>query len=257
MRNGVDVLRWRKRLRGLAAHPAWSVVIGDLNGDHTPDLVVGSVGVAVLLGKGDGTFQASSGSGLDGGDLGFDVAAVGDLDGDGKADVVVASQFGDGVAVLLGNGDGTLQSGRSFSTGVGSGPISVAIADLNHDGRLDVAVANGSDNSAGVLLGNGDGTLQTEVEYQTGSDPNTIQIADFDGDGNVDLAVANGNSDNVGVLIGRGDGTFEAQVVVDTGGAGSTPNGLAVGDMNDDGRPDLATAAFGLDSVAVILNVCR
>ena len=112
-------------------------------------------------------------------------------------------------------------------------------------------MANGSDDSAGVLLGNGDGTLQAPVEYQTGSDPNTVQIADFDDDGNADLAVANGNSDNVSILLGHGDGTFEAQIVIGAG-AGSTPNGLAAADMNDDGHLDLATAAFGLSSVDVI-----
>src|SRR5439155_1623497 len=172
-----------------------SVAIGDLNGDGKPDLAVGNNGphspdttantstVSVLLGNGDGTFGGKA-------DYGTGKTAkvgIGELNGDGKPDLAVAN-VGDGtVSVLLGAGDGTFAVQTTYSTGDFSNPYSVAVGDLNHDGRLDLAVANNSPSTVSVLLGNGDGTFGIKRDYLTGREPSSVAIVDLNGDGKPDL----------------------------------------------------------------------
>ena len=91
-------------------------------------------------------------------------------------------------------------------------PQSVAVGDFNGDGRADLAVANDSSNNVSVLLGNGNGTFQTAVNYGAGRGPSSVAVGDFNGDGKADLAVANYSGGNVSVLLGNGNGTFQAAV---------------------------------------------
>jgi hypothetical protein len=171
--------------------------------------------------------------------------------------------------------------GLSFATAVaygtgGYGAGSIAIADVNGDGKPDLVVANGcanpcvADGSVGVLLGNGDGTFQTAVTYGSGGvGPSSIAIGDVNGDGKPDLVVANSCADStcatdgsVAVLLGNGDGTFQAAVTYDSGGMQT--DSVAVADMNGDGKPDLVLANlcsnttdcenFGPGSVSVLLG---
>ena len=119
-------------------------------------------------------------------------AAVGDFNGDGKPDLVVAN-FGapfPSVSVLFGNGDGTFQPQVTYAAG--THPNSVATGDFNGDGTPDLAVAdNTTDGAVAVLLGNGDGTFQPQTSYATGPNPRSVAIGDFNGDDVPDLAVAN------------------------------------------------------------------
>src|SRR5438067_7362561 len=143
--------------------------------------------------------------------------AAGDLNGDGRLDLVVANSLANTVSVLLGNGDGTFQSARSFDAGLGSGPIWVLIVDVNGDGKRDILLANQSRNAVGVLLGNGDGTFQPPMNFDTaGNLPESIAVGDFNGDGKLDVAVAHFYSTNVTLLLGNGDGTFQPAYVVAT-----------------------------------------
>jgi hypothetical protein len=228
------------------------VAIGDLNGDGHSDLVAanfcgdgcGDDGVSVMLGNGDGTFQ--DGVNYSSGGCWYASVAIGDVNGDGKPDLVVASSFrrdqcngpGDeGVSVLLGNGNGTFQPPAVYSSG-GQGTGArltgfVALADLNGDHHPDLVVANDGSNSVGVLLNNGDGTFQPAVNYSCGAfSARSVAIADLNGDGHPDIVAAGGG---VSVLLGNGNGTFQPAVGY------SSPNTVAValGDLNGDGHPDV------------------
>jgi hypothetical protein len=222
------------------------VTAGDINGDGLVDLVGSGPEVAMLLGNGDGTFQSAS---LYSGVSGGGGAAMADLNGDGKPDLVMAgtSLFAPSrgaVGVLLGNGDGTLQSCRVFPV---AGP-GVVVADLNRDGKEDVATVNS------LLLGNGDGTFQAAITYQP-DDASSAVVGDFNGDGNPDLAVTTGiaesNSTDLSILLGNGDGTFRPPVKYPDG---VNAWALVVGDFNGDGKPDLLNANNSDDHLSVFLG---
>jgi hypothetical protein len=225
-----------------------SVAVGDFNGDGVPDLAVadnasfgGTPGISVLLGNGDGSFQAARH--FDAGANPRSVA-IGDFNGDGVPDLVVANDGSNDVSVLLGNGDGSFQPARSFAAG--NVPLSVAVGDFNGDGIDDLAVANSQSNDVSVLLGNGDGSFQPARNYAAGTHPFGLAVGDFTGDGISDLAVTNYTTlGSVSVLLGNGDGTFQAPVSYATGDhsqAGDNSSSVVIGDFTGDGIPDLAVA---------------
>jgi hypothetical protein len=134
---------------------------------------------------------------------------------------------------------------------VGTSPDAIVAGDFNGDGHLDLAVANGGDNTVSILLGNGDGTFQPQVTYPVGVQPDAIVAGDFTGDGHLDLAVVNGYSDTVSVLLGNGDGTFRPQV---TYGVGAYPDAIVAGEFSRNGRLDLAVANGADDTVSILLG---
>jgi hypothetical protein len=214
-----------------------SVAVADLDGDGRLDLVVANEGqnpipgsVSVLLGNGDGSFQDQQTFAT--GTLPFTVA-TGDLNGDGKPDLITPNLSSNTVSVLLGNGDGTFQPQQTFATG--KVPMSVAEADVNGDGRPDLVVANNGSKSVSVLLGNGDGTFQPQQTFPVSPFPRLVAVADINGDHKPDLIVS--DSLGVGVLLGNGDGTFQAERTVAPG-----VRLLTVADVNGDGIPDLIVA---------------
>ena len=246
-----------------------SVAIADLNGDGKLDIVVSnwcinntvpcpSGAVAVLLGNGDGTFGAPT-TYSSGGVFGTDVA-VGDLNGDGKPDIAVVNcgnaannhciGAGGNAGILIGNGDGTFQPVVSMPLGGGGfGAIAVAIADINADGKLDVIVAGDctSGGCGGVLLGNGDGTFKPEIPFgSAGLIAFSLAIGDVNGDGKLDAVIGNQcatqacQTSTVGVSLGNGDGTFQPAVPYNSGGI--YPDGVAIADLNFDGKADLVVA---------------
>jgi hypothetical protein len=207
--------------------------------------------------------------------------AIGDLNGDGKPDLVVANTCAntlkcgnisiqdcvgcDGtVAVLLGVGDGTFQSAVTYDSG-GYAAATVAIVDVNGDGKPDIVVANqwvpptppstapcdGNHplpGSFSVLLGNGDGTFQAAVAYPSvGIGGDALAVADVNGDGKPDVvlgiqcssSICGGHS-QLAVYLGNGDGTFRSPVIYDSGGY--TDFSIAISDVNGDGHPDIVAA---------------
>jgi hypothetical protein len=183
--------------------------------------------------------------------------AVGDFNGDGKADLVTANSGSSTVSVLLGTGDGTFAAAPNSPIPLAGQPSFVAAGDFNHDGKLDLAVTlasqgpNGGPGAVEVLLGNGDGAFQTAPNI---SAPNVASVAvgDFNRDGIPDLAVANSGNATVSVLLGTGNGTFGTTFAPQQ--VGPSPGSVAVGDFNRDGIPDLAVASRGNDTVGVWLG---
>ena len=141
--------------------------------------------------------------------------------------------------------------GGTQNVPVGSNPYSVAVADVNGDGKLDLLSANNGNNTVSVRLGNGDGTFSGTQEVPVGSNPSSVAVGDVNGDGKLDLLSANGGSDTVSVRLGNGDGTFSGTQEVPVG---SIPYSVAVGDVNGDGRLDLLTANSNSSTVSVRLN---
>jgi hypothetical protein len=235
-----------------------SVAAADFNGDGKLDLAVTNNGglngstVSVLLGKGDGTFNAAVNYPTH--TTPVSVIAA-DFNRDGKPDLAVADYNAGDLAIFLGKGDGTFQAAVYYPAmpSALTGPESVATADFNGDGKLDLAVATAP---VSVLLGNGDGTFQAAASYTAGVFPHDIAIGDFDSDGKLDLAVAEpalptreGNI--VDILSGNGDGSFQAPVSY-TVGLG--PVAVAAADLNHDGLLDLAVANIDSTNVSVLLN---
>jgi hypothetical protein len=214
------------------------MMTADFNADGIPD--VGSVDtfgnqIGVSLGNGDGTFQSTQIYQIDVGPSDIKTA---DLNGDSSPDLVVPLQGNDQVAILLGNGDGTFSMPALFEAG--EGPYAVALGDLNEDGKVDVVVSNLTTRTQGVsvLLGNGDGTLQLPITYETGDDPHSVVLSDFNGDSHLDAAVVNTGSQTFSILLGNGDGTFGTAVSYPT--PYSSPFYLVVADFNQDSHPDVA-----------------
>jgi VCBS repeat protein/PASTA domain-containing protein len=222
-------------------------------------IVAGTLGAAALFANSATSFAATRNYPT--GRIPVSVA-IGDLNDDGKPDLVTASYLEDGaVSVLLNRGDGSFRAKLDYRTG--NGPFSVAIGDLNGDGKPDLVTGNTYNPDAdtvSVLLNRGGGSFQAEVSYGTGESPSSVVIGDLNGDGKPDLATANELAHTVSVLLNRGDGSFQAKLDYPAyGGPGLGPYSLAIGDLNGDRRPDLATTNPGPEenpgkTISVLLN---
>ena len=222
------------------------IAVADFNNDGNLDLITanGDNSVSVFLGNGDGTFQSAKNS-YTTGDCTFVV--VGDFNGDHKLDIAVVDN--PYISVLLGNGDGTFQAPIDNSSFVGGHQL--AVGDFNNDHHLDVAVAGffGGSQDFGILLGNGDGTLQAALTYPLLYVPDWVSAADFNRDGNMDLVI--GYEDGgLSVLLGSGDGSFRSDLLysLDTGGP------ISVADFNGDGNLDLVVGAGPAVEIAELLG---
>jgi hypothetical protein len=234
-----------------------SVAAADFNGDGKLDLVTANFGantVTVLLGNGSGGFTAAHGSPFTVGPMPAFVA-VGDLNGDGNPDLVIANFGGNTITVLLGNGLGGFAPALGSLFAVGANPQSAAIGDLNGDGNLDIVTVNSGDNTVTVLLGNGSGgfTAAAGSPFAVGTNPQSVAIGDINRDRKPDIVTANSGDNTVTVLLGNGSGQFTP----DPGNpfaAGANPQSVAVGDLNGDGNPDIVTANAGDNTVTALLG---
>ncbi|WP_156949880.1 FG-GAP-like repeat-containing protein [Simplicispira psychrophila] len=172
-----------------------------------------------------------------------------DVNGDGKADLIVVNGVSDTVSVLINNGTGTFAAKTDYATG--SVPSSVTSADVNGDSKADLIVANYGSSKVSVLTGSGDGTFTGKTDYATGLYPYSVTSADVNGDSKADLIVANYYGDTVSVLKGNGDGTFAAKTDYATG---TEPHSVTSVDVNGDGKADLIVANGVSNTVSVLIN---
>ncbi len=239
-----------------------SVAVADVDGDGKTDLVTANGNkVNVLLNKGDGTFAAPISYAAD--SSGFSsvhLVQAADLNGDGKPDLVTLRSINDlsSANVLLNKGDGTFAAPVSYAAGWS--PYGVAAADLDGDGKPDLAVANFGNNdpsnsSVSVLFNLGNGTFAAPINYVAVVNPTSIVASDLNGDGKPDLAVLNGASmgiKKVSVLFNLGNGTFAAAVNYPVG---YVPKQIVAADLNGDSKPDLAIVNTDTDDVSVLVNL--
>jgi Calx-beta domain/FG-GAP-like repeat len=241
-----------------------SIDVGDFNGDGHADVAsAGETGVAVLLNNGDGSLADGVIYSLDARTI---TAAVGEVNGDGKLDLVATTwewhtiyvpdeegnwypvdvNTGD-VRVLLGDGTGSFTATATYDLGDGRYFDSVLI-DLDRDGDLDLATSNMDGHDSSVLLGNGDGTFAPPQKVAVGFETHQLDLADLNGDGNLDWLAGNFIGNDVRVLRGNGNGSFQPAQTVATLTAiegYANPSGQAVGDFNGDDMLDLAITYTG------------
>ena len=187
---------------------ATSIVTGNFDAGPTVDIAVffaSSASLELLLSNGDGTYSTNDFW------INHDVQNMiaADLNHDGKLDLATAGggfPFGGPtrgfVSVFIGNGDGSFANPTDFDAGFV--PRALVATDLNADGHLDLAVANGYGNSVSILLGNGDGTFGTKTDYGVGRGPISLAAGDVNGDGRIDLLTSDAGSRTITILSNRG-----------------------------------------------------
>lgn len=244
-----------------------SVEIADINGDAKPDIIVAneqSNNVTILLGDGKGGFTQAKGSPFPAGHDPNDIA-VGDFNRDGKLDLAFANHEEKHLTVLLGNGQGgfTPALNSPFAVEVKPHTHGVASGDLNGDGNSDLVTESWGNNQVAVLFGDGKGSFKTSGTFlDVGKMPyQRVRVADVNGDGKPDIITTNLEGDNVTILLSDGRGGFK-QSAGSPFPCGDSPFNFAVGDVNGDGKPDLAIVnspsstadRHGKDGLSILLG---
>jgi hypothetical protein len=221
-----------------------SVEIADLNRDSFPDIVVANTqdsSVSVLLNNGKGDFTPATGSPFFTNRNPNDIA-IADFNRDGNPDLGIANTEISTLTALLGNGKGQFQPAPLSPFHVHSRPHThgIAVADFNGDGYLDLATDDWAENKVLIIFGNKDLGFGNETFYPVGNRPyQRLRTADVNGDGKPDLITTNLEGNNATVLLGQGNGQFR-EAPGSPFACGSAPFGVAIGDVNGDGHPDLA-----------------
>ena len=246
-----------------------NLVVGDFNHDGSPDLAATNIcsdpscaasSVSILLGKGNGTFRPHTDYLTGPGPFGI---AVGDLNGDGKEDLVTSDVF-DAITVLLGNGDGSFRVNPDISMSCEPGADfcfaeAVVIGDFNGDLKPDLVTVNYYGFDFSIFLGNGDGTFQPQQDFlPIVGNSSTLAAADLDGDGKLDLVtntISCNVADSVVIIYGNGDGTFNPAGHVYFSGVNCGPTQVLLADFNGDNKPDIASVNVLGNAVSVFPGV--
>lgn len=237
------------------------VAAGDFNGDGHRDLVTDSWAenkVTVVFGDGRGRFS-SPGVQFAVGKRPYERVRVADVNGDGYPDIITTNLDGDDVTILIGDGRGGFAQAAGSPFPAGKTPFGVAVADLNGDGTLDLAVVNFSghpeqaeNDGVTILLGDGKGgfKIMAGSPFPAGHAPIRLAIGDVNGDGIPDVVTVNLASNDITILLG-GRGAFTR---ADTIAVGNKPYGVAVGDLNGDGKADIVVANSLDNNISVLLS---
>jgi hypothetical protein len=243
-----------------------SVEIADLNGDGKFDLVVAneqSNDVTILLGDGKGRFTQATGSPFPAGHLPNDIA-IGDFNRDAKLDLAIANHEEKHLTVLLGDGRGGFTPAPNSPVPAAVRPHThgVATGDVNGDGTLDLVTESWGDNQVAVLAGDGKGGFKTPARFfPVGKMPyQRVRVGDVNGDRKSDIITTNLEGNSVTILLADGKGSFK-QPAGSPFPCGDSPFNFAIGDVNNDGKPDLAivnsprsAARSGREGLTVLLG---
>jgi hypothetical protein len=233
---------------------------GDFNGDGKPDLAVANTcingecrngSVTIELNQGDGTFAATATY-----DTGVspEAIAAGDLNNDGKIDLVVTNGSTNSISILLGNDNGTFTPGMAVKLHNRVEPSGITLADMDGDGALDLVVAENVTSQVAISLGNGDGTFRPAHAFDAGGLASAVAVGDFNGDGKMDVAATvyaagDGQAGNVAVLLGNGHGGLGAATLYPIG---AMPSAIIARDSDGDGKPDVAAISKDGNSLATL-----
>ncbi|MDO7852720.1 FG-GAP-like repeat-containing protein [Hymenobacter convexus] len=239
------------------------IAVGDVTGDGLPDLVVADMGnstVNLLRGQAGGFAPTPITRYSMGPNSSPFAVALGDLNGDGRLDIVVGNAKSSTIGVLQGQAGGfaplvTYSAFRNGSSGNFIPFLGMALADVNADSRLDVVVTTQdtlSSATLGVLLGQPGGLGPITYYPAGGLLSNSVAVGDVNADTWPDLVLASPRANSVGVFLGY-PGGFSAPFLYFTG-TGTVPYAVKLGDVNNDGRPDIVTTNSATSSVGVLLN---
>ena len=220
--------------------------------------------LTILANLGNGSFVQAAGSPISLGASRATTPAVAPsiatlvLTTSGFHDLLVTDTVANTVQVLLSNGDDTFKAATGSPISVGQQPSAIVTGDFNGDGNQDFVVANFTDNTFSLFLGNGDGTFKQASGSPFSlpsavAGPIAMTASDFNSDGNLDLAIVNQTTNDVSILLGNGDGTF-TQATGSPVAVGRLPVAIATGDLNNDSHPDLAVVNQTDNSVSVLLG---
>ena len=241
---------------GFSSRPE-AVSLGDLNNDSHIDIVVANFGtdnVGIFLGYGNGSFTSQ---------ITYTTCyqcwpswvTLADFNMDNISDIAATTYNGEYVIIYLGYGNGSFADGVPYSTGSGSSPTYLTVADFNNDNMLDIIVANNAIDSIVVLFGLGNGffLLGTACSTGKGSAPQALAFGDFNGDKQLDVVVVNAQSNNIQIILGH-DRELFAGMKKYTTGDGSQTRSIAVADFNNDGWSDVVVANYGTDNIGIFLG---
>ena len=253
-------------------NPAGIVAFADVDGDGKPDMIVvnRATNTFSVLRNTSSLTKPSFATKVDfATDSTPSSVTIGDLDGDGKQDIVITNMFTNKISVYRNTATSgainaaSLAAKFSFIADSISLPTSVAIRDLDGDGKPELAVVNSYNNTVSILKNiSKAGTLDSTsfaqpIDFTTGLGPTSVAISDIDGDGKPDLIISNFNAKSISILQNKAtlniiDSTSFAAKIDFTVGNG--PNALTIGDLNSDGKPDILVANQGANTISILQN---